>query len=371
MLSRFWFNFIHKNFLIYNICWEDSDIDRELLQINAESQILMITSAGCNALNYLLDDPHSIECVDINPKQNALLELKLALVRHTDKQTLFQFFGEGRHPLYQQIYQKIRNELSYETRTYWDNKITCFDPMGRGFFYHGGAGLFARFLTTFFRSARRRDLLLKLLQEPFRERREELYQKLEQQLFSGLRSRLWKSQAILALAGIPDQQRAAIGDMDQFMKKNLRNLFVEQRPGDNFFWKTYLNGRMSSGCSPAYLKAQNFDHLQERADRIQLFSRSLVEHLQQSDSSYSHVILLDHMDWLAKYDPQALEMTWKHLIRRTRSHSLILFRTAFSDISFLPDFIHDKIELRQVDPGYIADHDKVGTYTGTWLAEAR
>ena len=39
----------------------------------------MITSAGCNALDYLLDSPREIQAVDVNFRQNALLELKLAL----------------------------------------------------------------------------------------------------------------------------------------------------------------------------------------------------------------------------------------------------------------------------------------------------
>ena len=32
----------------------------------------MITSGGCNALDYLLDEPRRIYAVDMNPRQNAL-----------------------------------------------------------------------------------------------------------------------------------------------------------------------------------------------------------------------------------------------------------------------------------------------------------
>lgn len=40
-----------------------------------------ITSAGCNALDYVLQEPEHDFAVDLNPAQNALLELKLAAIR--------------------------------------------------------------------------------------------------------------------------------------------------------------------------------------------------------------------------------------------------------------------------------------------------
>ena len=48
------FKQIHTSNLVYNTCWEDPRCDRQLLQINEESKLCMITSAGCNALDYLL-----------------------------------------------------------------------------------------------------------------------------------------------------------------------------------------------------------------------------------------------------------------------------------------------------------------------------
>ena len=70
------FQQIHTGNLVYNTCWEDPRCDRALLDLTAESRVVMLTSAGCNALDYLLDAPHSIDCVDMNPRQNALLDLK-------------------------------------------------------------------------------------------------------------------------------------------------------------------------------------------------------------------------------------------------------------------------------------------------------
>ena len=81
------FGTMHRHRLLYNACWEDPRLDRALFQIQPDSRVLVITSAGCNALDYLLDDPAEVVAVDVNPRQNALLELKLALIRRGDYTT--------------------------------------------------------------------------------------------------------------------------------------------------------------------------------------------------------------------------------------------------------------------------------------------
>ena len=65
------FRQVHTKNLVYNTCWEDPRCDRQLLQLNQDSEVVMITSAGCNALDYLLDNPKKINCIDMNPRQNA------------------------------------------------------------------------------------------------------------------------------------------------------------------------------------------------------------------------------------------------------------------------------------------------------------
>jgi len=60
------FRHVHGTQLIYNCAWEDPRIDRHLLQLDSRSRVVMITSAGCNALDYLLDTPAEIHAVDMN-----------------------------------------------------------------------------------------------------------------------------------------------------------------------------------------------------------------------------------------------------------------------------------------------------------------
>ncbi|MFG0296509.1 MAG: DUF3419 family protein, partial [Maioricimonas sp. JB045] len=89
-LSRTYFNLIHKNNLVYNTCWEDPRLDHVALELGPDDNVLVITSAGCNALDYALAGPNRVYAVDMNPRQNALLELKLAGIRNLDYDTFFE-----------------------------------------------------------------------------------------------------------------------------------------------------------------------------------------------------------------------------------------------------------------------------------------
>src|SRR5690606_14896699 len=83
---------------IYAFTWEDPRIDLEVLNLNKDDVMFVITSAGDNALEYALQgQPKRIHCVDMNPCQNHLLELKLAAIQKLSYNDFWQLFGEGRH----------------------------------------------------------------------------------------------------------------------------------------------------------------------------------------------------------------------------------------------------------------------------------
>ena len=68
--------------IIYHVSWEDPRIDCELLDLRESKKdtILMLTSGGCNVLDMLLEGPARVVAGDLNPRQNALLELKCAAI---------------------------------------------------------------------------------------------------------------------------------------------------------------------------------------------------------------------------------------------------------------------------------------------------
>ena len=99
------FDGLYSRSLVYNTCWEDPAVDRRALNLTPDDSVRVITSAGCNALDYALTGVQRVHAVDANPRQSALLELKLAGVHRLEYEDFFRFFGEGRHDNAQKIYR--------------------------------------------------------------------------------------------------------------------------------------------------------------------------------------------------------------------------------------------------------------------------
>ena len=99
------FNAIYARSLVYNTCWEDPAVDRLALNLGPDDTLLVITSAGCNVLDYASVGPRRIHAVDANPRQTALLELKLAGIRHLGFDDFFALFGQGVHGDFRDLYQ--------------------------------------------------------------------------------------------------------------------------------------------------------------------------------------------------------------------------------------------------------------------------
>jgi len=115
------FDAIYSRSLVYNTCWEDPAVDRKALALGPDDTVLVITSAGCNALDYALEAPRRIHAVDANPRQTALLELKIAGIRALAFDDFFAIFGDGYHATFDELYQQhLRPLLSPFARTWWD-----------------------------------------------------------------------------------------------------------------------------------------------------------------------------------------------------------------------------------------------------------
>src|SRR3954453_17851552 len=115
------FKAVHQRNLIYNTCWEDPRLDRVALNLGPSDRVVVITSAGCNSLDYLLAGAGEVNAVDVNPIQNSLLELKRAAILSLDYDSFFEMFGDGRTPWAKQMYgDALRQHLSPQARSYWD-----------------------------------------------------------------------------------------------------------------------------------------------------------------------------------------------------------------------------------------------------------
>lgn len=372
------FHHVHGGQLIYNTCWEDPRIDRQLLQLRADSRVVMITSAGCNAFDYLLDDPAEIHAIDVNHRQNALLELKRAMICRGDFADLFELFGIGSHEKYRALYRAVRTGLPAYARAFWDRKISFFDPgsMKKSFYYHGTAGSAAWLLggALFRAKPNIKNFALCLLDADTPAQQREIYALLEPKIWGRLSNWLVGQRIVMTLLGVPDPQIALIknhypGGLTAYVKDKLRHVMTGLPARENYFWRVYITGSYTYTCCPNYLRSENLAPLAARADRIHAHTCTVTNFLRQNPGVYSHYVLLDHQDWLAWHDPEALLEEWELILANSRPGTRILLRSAGLNLDFVPEHIRARLRFFPGLTDALHATDRVGTYGSLHFAE--
>jgi S-adenosylmethionine-diacylglycerol 3-amino-3-carboxypropyl transferase len=373
------FQLIHGHQLIYNTCWEDPRIDRQLLELNPDSRVVMITSAGCNALDYLLDAPAAIHAIDVNPRQNALLELKRSLITHGNYTDFYRMFADGRHENYRSIYNTIRHELPRYAQEFWNRRIGYFNhekKLRKSFYHHGTSGLlaWAMRLYLFHIKKKARPHLMALMAAKNLDEQKAIYEQIEALLWDRFNSWLIQRPAFMSMVGVPRAQIQLIedrypGGLSSYIKDKLRHVFTEVPMPSNYFWRVYLTGTYSPNCCPNYLKAENFERLRQHIHKIKTHNTTLAKFLAQHPGPYTHYILLDHQDWMAGHAPEELKAEWELILKNSQPKTKILFRSAGIDHSFLPHSAKSALQFKPELSDPLHWQDRVGTYGSLHFAE--
>jgi S-adenosylmethionine-diacylglycerol 3-amino-3-carboxypropyl transferase len=328
----------------------------------------MITSAGENAFDYLLDKPNSIDCVDINPYQNYLFDLKCGLYKNNQSELLSELFLTGKTSHYRSVFQEVKRYLKEDSEIFWDHRIHWFST-NKGFYNQALTGKFAALLNFILDKKGLRSKIEQLIVEESLQKRKEIFSTVEHTLWKGISKNIWKSDFVLGLAGIPNNQKESVADLNNYMRRTLRNLFVNQGAKDNYFWRLYLLGGYTYDCKPNYLHEIHFNTIRDQISKLKVYNNSITDHLNTSKKKYSHFILLDHQDWMIGNGTNELENEWVNILRRSTPKAKILFRSVHTGLDILPDFVVKKTTRIPIDENYLNENDRVGTYPSTLLLE--
>ncbi len=389
-ISRKWFNLVHKNNLIYNTCWEDPRLDRQALDLGPEDTVMVITSAGCNVLDYALQEPKHIYAVDMNPRQNALLELKIAGIRNLDFETFFQMFGRGKLPECESVYNlQLRHSLSPTSRKYWDKHIKSFSGRGRrkSFYFRGTSGTLAWLINAYIdKVARVRSTIDELFAARTLEEQQKIYHgRLSRVFWTKFLRWAMDRDATLSFLGVPRAQRKQIektypGGIVKFIEDNIEQVFTSLPLHDNYFWRVYLKGEYDYDCCPEYLKEENFHRLKNGlVDRVSTRTSSILDFLYQHPGKISRFVLLDHMDRLTTIHHSLLEEQWQALIEKAAPETRILWRSGGLMVDYIDPIpveingqslkLGEVLTYRQDLAEKLHSRDRVHTYGSFYIAD--
>jgi S-adenosylmethionine-diacylglycerol 3-amino-3-carboxypropyl transferase len=146
----------------------------------------------------------------------------------------------------------------------------------------------------------------------------------------------------------------------------------------NYFYGVYVNGRYSPACCPEYLKPENFQALKGGlADRVVPRTCTVTQFLQGTEERVSKFVLLDHMDWMSTYHPEALEEEWSAILERATPGARVIFRSAHVAPAYL-DLIavgarrqplRERLQFHETLARNLQKHDRVHTYAGFHVAD--
>jgi S-adenosylmethionine-diacylglycerol 3-amino-3-carboxypropyl transferase len=387
------FNKIHSSNLIYNCCWEDPNLDRKALNLNHDSKVMVITSAGCNALDYAIAGAGHVYAVDMNFRQNALLELKLVAARALDYEDFFLMFGHG--VLYQPeitYKEKFRDQLSFSSQEFWDENISYFHSKGfrNSFYFHGTSGMVARLMKLYLENILGAKQTIKNILEAdsLEEQRQIYFTELKPKICNYFFRKVSGSLFVMSLLGVPKAQVEQVNKyhprgMSGFIEDSLDSVFGNLSLKNNYFWRVYLQGHYDRDACPEYLTKAGYSLIKELGNKkISIHTSTITNFLkQQADSTISHFVLLDHMDWLYSNLSDELVKEWSEIIRVATKDATIIFRSGGFKVEYLDDILLTKdnhrirlkelLEFNQQLANELHPQDRVHTYGSFYVANLK
>jgi S-adenosylmethionine-diacylglycerol 3-amino-3-carboxypropyl transferase len=373
---------------VYNQIWEDPRVDLEALALDENSDVLTISSGGCNALNYLLANPRSVTAVDLNRHHIYLLNLKIAALRFLPSyEDFFAFFGYGKSDSTIENYKKfIAPELDAETRRFWESNSLVgkirhgkrIDFFRKGGLYdHSRNGYFLRFFHKFARLVGSRPEEVLKAKTPAEQA--ELYEKYIAPFFDSFVIRtIGKMPVTMFGLGIPPQQYDELkkdlepdASLIDVYKARTKRLAVDYPIYENYFaWQAFARKYDTENrrAVPEYLKAENYAALKGNASKIRTKIGSITEELKnQPIGSFNRFVFLDAQDWM---DAAMLTDLWGTIAERSEAGARVIFRTAGAASPIetnLPAGLREKFAYEEDLSKELFKQDRASIYGGFHL----
>lgn len=327
--KRDWLEKVVFHGIVFNMSWEDPEMDRRALKLTGDDTVISITSAGCNPLNFLCQSPRKLISIDGNPAQTAILELKLAGIEALDYDTFFDIFGSRRPQEMRRVYYpRLRPLISDSAREFWDANADALAE--RGLYDLGRMAVFCRILRSYLKMVGihlgEQDAFFdcRTLEEQNRWYRE----KIAPGLWGSLGKLLVYFKPFMFLAGVHPEQLTLVDgrhDIYDFVKERIEYALTKVPIYDNYFLSMAITGKFRGLRVPPYLLPENFPILRRNLDRVQVVNGWLGPYLDtQPAGSINKFNLLDIFDWMP---PPVFESTFGSIMRVAPPGATLIYRS--------------------------------------------
>ncbi len=317
---------------VYNILFEDAEVDERFLGVNEDSRVLSITGAGCGVAGLVSRQPRTVDAVDINPHHLALTALKVtAAQRLFPYSSFYDLFGRGWAADPKQVIGQISDDLPRWVARYWRKHSDRFEQC----IYH--QGLTAQVIHQL-RSLAGIDAgwLRALVHQPVEVRTRAVDEWIGPVLRNPLVKAFLNSPVQLIALGVNYTQRDRALELEQtdlvsFFLRHLHRV-AETDIETNWFAWLFLAGQYNHehpDAVPPYLRRDRYENSLHAPTHVKYHNRNLFDVLGQGGSNeWTHYTLCDAPDWM----PAETQRSLLNEIRRTsRDGAIVLYRTVHDD----------------------------------------
>jgi S-adenosylmethionine-diacylglycerol 3-amino-3-carboxypropyl transferase len=255
--------------ILFSACNEDSRCELRAFGSVADARVLCVTAGGGRVLNLLVGRPKSIVAVDLNPAQNALLELKLAAMRRLDHGDFLGFLGVRAAADRVTTYERLRPGLSSTATGFFDAQVGM---VRRGVLFEGKLERFFSRLSRVLHALQPRGLGRLFSFDDIEEQRRFL-SSFETPLWRALAPNAARRWVMKTFSGDPGFYRYVPEHvpLHREIYEGIHRYFHNHLARDNALMQVVFFGRyIHEAALPAYLNAKSFDRVKAALESVRI-----------------------------------------------------------------------------------------------------
>lgn len=321
---------------------EDSLVERTLTSIFVPNRIAIIGSGGCSAFSVLDDSVQEVFCIDQNPAQCALIELKKAAIETLDRGDYLAFIGELPHDHRKEIYERLASQLPDYAKDFWEQHKDFIDV---GINKCGVNEQFYRFIgDNICNSLYGREIWNQLFSSLSLEEQHEFYDQY-------LSSPVWKTAMNILLSKTTHLQffpafmfiNASENDFGNFFLAQFEQEIKGKRVINNYFisqilFSSYLY-KQAEG-TPYYLSEEGYQKTKRNIGKLTIHPVALqcfLENTEAIDAFY----LSNIFDW---ENYEGIQRICKGILSAKSKDATVLYRNMLS-VQSMPQMFLEQLEM--------------------------
>ncbi len=318
---------------VYNVLFEDAEVDEAILGIDEDSSVLSITGAGCGVAGMISGRARSLDAVDINRHHLALAALKItAAQRLAPYTTFYDLLGHGSVANPREVIKQIAHFMPRWVQRYWKRWHKRFEHN----FYESGL------------TARTMQMLRKLIDLDAGFIRGLIAQDIEGRIRSidsvigpvferKLVKAVTHSPIQLISLGVNYEQKQRMleaesqPDMVSFIMHHLRRIAATELETNWFAWLNVAGhyNHERDDAVPPYLRRDRWENSLHAPTDVRYHHRNLFEVMAEAPRrTWTHYTLCDMPDWLPM--PMQRQLL-DEILRTSKDGAHVLYRTVEDD----------------------------------------